>query len=48
MPYLAPQSETVTLRVEGRFMVDSPTGSTSFSATFGFGDEKVDDGVELQ
>lgn len=50
MPYLAPQSETVSLRVEGRFMVDSLTGSSSFSATFGFGNEtSVDEtGGELQ
>ena len=42
MPYLAPQSEIVSLRVESRFMVDSPT---SMTATFG--EEGVVDGGVL-
>lgn len=33
MPYLAPQSETVSLRVEGRFMVDSVSMTASFGQT---------------
>lgn len=43
--YVTPQTEIVVIRSETNFL-DSLT-STSFTASFGFGDSGVDDGGEL-
>lgn len=42
-PYCAPQSESLVIEVESRFMVES----TGYSASFGFGEEGVENGENI-